>query len=369
MIRLYPSKVRLGAAGLLTACLASFVALECHAKKSEPKQQSLNADTSAHAVAPDTAERSSMFTRRPLVNLRVDIEQCSYQLFLNGGLVTSNLEGNAHEEQPVNHWLHTGSNELQVYMYKSNDEPDACDVKVAVTVKDNDNDQIPQGTALVLAHSAKGAKAGSPTKGSSPPGLFDSHQGFRASDKGDVRVGPAKIVHLTGKGSLIYVLGRTFEVQLPFPDWAFFRGEKMKQWWEFESEKAMDPAYDEILGAYRKVWSFLQKRDVNGFLDACEERSREVDLAYYKQPGETRTGLRKDLENAMNDPKFELATVENRPGKFWRYTVGSTGKVIALTQGDRGSPIFRFQMKDGTPFSLIFPVVFRKEGNRYIVTR
>jgi hypothetical protein len=311
-----------------------------------------------------------MFARRPLINLKVDIEQCSYQLFLNGGLVTSNLEGNpAHEDQPVNHWLRTGSNEIQVYMYKAADEQDECNVKVAVTAKDNDDDKIPLATALVLAHSAKAAAAGSPTQGSSPPGLFDSHQGFRASDKGDLRVGPAKIVHLTGKGDQIYVLSRTFEVQLPFAGWAFFRGDKLKQWWEFENEKAMDPAYEAVLAAYRKVWSLLQKRDVTGFLDACEERSREIDLAYYKQPGETRAGLRKELESTVEDSTLELASVENRPGKFWKYTVGSTGTLIALTQGDRGSPILRFQMKDGTPFSLIFPVVFRKEGDRYIVTR
>jgi hypothetical protein len=49
--------------------------------------------------------------------------------------------------------------------------------------------------------------------------------------------------------------------------------------------------------------------------------------------------------------------------------VGSTGKLIALARSDRGSSILRFGMKNGTPFSLVFPVVFRKQGNAYIVTR
>jgi hypothetical protein len=40
-----------------------------------------------------------------------------------------------------------------------------------------------------------------------------------------------------------------------------------------------------------------------------------------------------------------------------------------LTQGPRASPIFRFQAKDDTPFSLVFPVMFRKDGARFIVTR
>jgi hypothetical protein len=309
-----------------------------------------------------------MYAPRPLVNLKLDSEQCAYQLWVNGGLVTSNLESNAaHEEQPINHWLRSGANEIQVYVYKPADEPDRCDIKLTVNVKDNDHEALPGATAFVLAHSAKAAAAGAPTQGSSPPGVFDSHQGFRSSEKGDVRVGPAKLVQLTGVGSEIHVLSRPFNTPLPFPEWAFFRGEPMKQWFEFETKEKRRPSYEEILGAYQKIWQLLQKRDVKGFLAACEERSREIDLAYYKQPGETAARLRKDLESAMGDADFELATLDG-PG-VWKYTVGSTGKLLALTQGTTGSPILRYQMKDDTPFSLIFPVVFRKEGGRFIVTR
>jgi hypothetical protein len=221
----------------------------------------------------------------------------------------------------------------------------------------------------VLAHSAKAAAAGTATLGSSPTGTFDSHLGFRASNKGDMRVGPAKIEHLTGEGSEIHILSRTFDIQVPFPEWAFFHGDKVRQWFEFESREARQPTFQEILGAYRKVWGLLQKRDVKGFLDVCEERSREIDIAYYKAPGETRAGLQKSIESAMNDPEYDLASVEPSAGKTWKYMVGSTGKLIALARSDRGSSILRFGMKNGTPFSLVFPVVFRKQGNAYIVTR
>lgn len=358
--RRLPSMAAIG----LVVCLSH----DCHARKRESEHETLPSNTPAISSAASPAERLPMIARRPLMSLRIDTEHCAYLLFVNGGLVTANIDGDAaHEDQPINHWVHTGSNAIDLHMYKPGDEPDLCDVKIGVTVKDNDNDKVPSLTALVLAHSAKAAAAGSPTQGSSPPGTFDSHQDFRPSNKGDLRVGPAQLVHLTGNASEIHVLSRTFDVQLPFPEWAFFRGEKLRQWWEFKNREERQPTYEEILGAYRKVWSFLQKRDINGFLDACEERSREIDMAFYKQSGETRARLRKDLESAMNDPEFELTTLDVKGS--WKYTVGSTGKLIALTQGNQASPIFRFQMKDGTPFSLIFPVVFRKEGDRYIITR
>lgn len=370
MVSPYSRNVRPRLTCLVAIVLVSCLAFDCHARKPEPKNENLPSNTPTLAVssAASPAERLPMIVQRPLINLRIDTEHCAYLLFVNGGLVIANIDGNAaHEDQPINHWVHSGSNSIDLHMYKPGDEPDLCDVKIDVTVKDNDNDQLPALTALVLAHSAKAAVAGSPTRGSSPPGTFDSHHGFRPSDKGDLRVGTVKLVHLTGNASEIHVLSRTFDVQLPFPEWAFFRGEKLRQWWEFKDRQERQPTYEEILGAYRKVWSFLQKRDVNGFLDACEERSREIDIAYYKQAGETRARLRKDLESAIKDPAFELATLDG--AGFWKYTVGSTGKLIALTQGNQASPIFRFQMKDGTPFSLIFPVVFRKEGDRYIITR
>jgi hypothetical protein len=71
----------------------------------------------------------------------------------------------------------------------------------------------------------------------------------------------------------------------------------------------------------------------------------------------------------MKDSTLALRTVDNTPGKYWKYSVGSKGNLIALATGTTLSPILRYEMKDDTPFSLIFPVVFRKEGKRFIVTR
>ncbi len=175
------------------------------------------------------------------------------------------------------------------------------------------------------------------------------------------------IVQLAGRGSEVHVLSRSFEAQLPFPEWAFFRGEKLPQWFEYPNDEALLPDYKRILGAYEQLWALLEKRDVNGFVDACEERSREIDIAFYKKAGETRQALRESLESDLHDPEYELARLDG-PG-YWRYAVGSTGKVLQLASGKRLSPILRLEMKDGTEFSLIYPVAFRKEGDRFIVTR
>ena len=68
------------------------------------------------------------------------------------------------------------------------------------------------------------------------------------------------------------------------------------------------------------------------------------------------------------DTDLELATLDSGDG-IWDYSVGSTGQLLALTQGPRASSILRFQVKSDVHFNHVFPVVFRKESDRYIVTR
>jgi hypothetical protein len=325
--------------------------------------------TSGTAATAGENKRPHMKIGAPLVGLRLDGEDCSYVVYVNGGLVASNLDGTpVAEEYPINQFLRSGENELAVHIYRSREtDPDTGELKVAIKVGDADDEKRPAATALTLAFAAKAA--GDRTGGSSPAGTFDSEHGYRPNDHGDVTVGKVAVKQLPGRGSVIHALTRTFSMHLPFPEWAFFKGEKVKQWWEFKDDQEKEPTYLEIQKAYGELQSLLAKKDVDAFLDACEERSREIDTAYYKKPGETRAALKQQLEAAINDPKVALIPVIKPAGKHWRYTVGSTGKIIGLTTGSRASPIIRFEMKDDTPFSLIFPVFFRKEGKRYIVTR
>ncbi len=326
----------------------------------------------AGAKAPNSkrAERVTMIPARPLLNLRVDIESCQYDLFVNGGLVMRNMEGTpAHEEQPINHFVRSGSNEIEVLIYVDPDAPDTCEAKVALVIKDAEHEEAPGVTALVLGHTAK-AGAADPTAGSTPAGVFDSRHGFeKPADKGDFKVGRASLRHLPTHRDPLDMLSRSFDLHLPFPEWAFFKGDKMKQGWEYETKDALKAGYAKVLPAYVQLASLLEKRDVNGYLDACEERSHEIDLAFYKSAGETRRRLAQELTTAFKDPTLKLEPTTPPPGKFWSYSVGSQGNLIALTQGSRGSSVIGFESTNGSLYRLGFPVVFRKQGDRFIVTR
>ncbi len=324
----------------------------------------------AKGANPKRAERVTMIPARPILNLRIDIEACQFDLFVNGGLVMSNIQGTPiHEEQPINHFARSGSNDIDVLIYVDTDAPDACEAKVSLVIKDAANDQAPGVTALALGHSAK-AGAADPTAGSTPAGVFDSRRGFeKPADKGDVKVGPARLRHLPTFRDPLDMLSRSFDMHLPFPEWAFFKGDKMKQGWEYETKDALKAGYAQVLAAYVQLASLLEKRDVNAFVDACEERSHEIDLAFYKSPGETRSRLAQELKTALADPTLAQEPKQPPPGRFWKYAVGSKGNLIGLTQGDRGSAVIGFHSNNGNLYRLGFPVTFRKQGDRFIVTR
>lgn len=363
---------------MAVATLVVMVAFACRSRESSEPPPSPNATSAssgnAGAASSTTADvprpsedKSKMMQGKPLFDVRLDIENCPHDVYVNGGLVERNLEETpSHIEYPVNHYLRSGRNELEVHMIKQEDEPYECDVKVALRYKDEsappDAEPI---TLLTLVHDAKTALANDLAQGSSPSGAYDSRTGLPRVG-GDLQVGVATVASLPADAQ---VLSRSFDVGLPFPEWAFLRGEKMTLDWKFTRRSELNRAHDTLLARYTELHALLAKHDVDGFLDACEERSRELDIAYYKSPGETRRGLERQLRAAMTDQDLELADLSKDPGARWGYFVGSTGTLAMLTQGTRASPIFRFQAKDDTPFSLVFPVMFRKDGTRFIVTR
>jgi hypothetical protein len=303
----------------------------------------------------------------PLVDLRIDIEQCFYIVYVNGGVVASDMGGRpAHEDDPINHFVRSGDNELTVYMLEG-DEPTKCDVKVAVNVSDSEDESGRKATALTLAYAGEKGNPAERIHASSSAGLFDSNQTYKKSDRGDLAVGPVQVKEFGGRSYKVRALSRSFSLQLPFPEWAFFKGEKLREGWEYQSDAEMDAVSAEIQAAYASLHDMLEKKEIDRFLDACEERSQEIDLAFYKARGATRARLRKDIEAAIGDPAYKLKPVV-RTGKHWTYNIGSTGKLISLTTGARSSAILRFT-SETSDLDLIFPVTFRKEGSRFIVTR
>lgn len=351
------------------AAWALLAAIACRSATSEPPSEATHANQ-ASATLVKAENTVSAIPGKPIFDLRLDIEGCPHDVYLNGGLVERNLDPTpAHIEYQVNHFIRSGKNELEVQLIQMSDEPLECDVKVALRWKDEaaPPDAVPV-TLLTLVHDAKTAPVNDPTAGSSPSGSFDARTGV-GQDGGALRVSAATLAPLAPNADAVRVLRRSFELPLRFPEWAYLRSDPLTLDYQFQTPDEERVAYEALLARYDELHALLAKGDIDGFLDACEERSREVDIAFYKPPGSTRRALEAQLKNAMTDANFVLADLRKDAGKRWGYFVGSQGSLAALTQGTRASTIFRYQMKDGSAFSLVFPVFFRKENGKFIVAR
>lgn len=303
---------------------------------------------------------------RPVLSLSLAIEGCAYEVYFNGGLVTCDLGGgSAREEQPINHLARSGVNDVEVWLYKNAPHEDSSVAKVELTVNDASTLDAQARSLFTLSHSATVLRAGGPAATGSPAGRFDSARNLQSSDRGDVLVGPALGAAMAPPNDNIFVLKRTIELPMPLPAWAFLSGERLPQWFETSSEE-LDGIHDGLLAAYQRLRDSLVRRDVAGFLRACELRSREIDAAYYQTPGTTEARLRTVIQDSLANPDMTLAPV-TPPGQ-WQYTLGSRGQLVALTDGEYASPILRFQ--HGEPgLARIFPVTFMRRDGKYIVAR
>jgi hypothetical protein len=356
---------------LALACLLAAPAAGCRGSSTAPAPTSATPDP--QALKP---KEKSMFFGQPVVSVKLEFFDCVYRLYINGGHVATDRSAMPlHEEQPINQWLRSGVNEIELHLFKQPVEgvpPDrytlgeATRATVALTVKPASRPDDPGTQIASLAYSLA-AREPDRTASSSPAGRFDSTRNLARHDSGDVEVGPVQVAELPRGVGII--LKRTVKIPLPFRPWAFFRSEKMIHPLEQKPEYTQK-LYGELLGAYEVVWKGLAGKDLDRVISLFEERSREIDEAYYKPTGSTQQRLREMLQESMNDRSLALAPIRGSKGGYWDMDVGPPGTLLGLMRGDRGSAIIRFADKDPDGItSMVFPIFFRREHGQYIITR
>lgn len=127
-------------------------------------------------------------------------------------------------------------------------------------------------------------------------------------------------------------------------------------------------AHDSLLKQYEVIWNALQSREIERIMPLFEERSSETDRAFYHPPGTTQAKLRVAFEEMLSDPTRTLHPLRKKKG-IWAYEVGPSGKLMRLTYGPRSNAIIFYEHAKIPDFRTEFPIVFRKKGDKYIVSR
>ena len=196
---------------------------------------------------------------------------------------------------------------------------------------------------------------------------MDSKNGFAPANKGDVLIGKAKKEPFQEGGAIV-----TRSITLPevgLPEWKFFTSDNITNLSGVDIEARLDQETSdrlkkELLPIYRKIWSALEARKVEEVLPLFEERNIETDAAFFKKPGETGTMLAKELEESASDPKKKLWPITDDNVIIQLY---DNNKLVRLSQNNR-KPLLSFDhVTDKVAYH--YDVIFRKSGNKWIITR
>ena len=316
------------------------------------------------------SRRNNVLMEKPYFSISLESDLCMGYFLLNGQLLYAAEMAPVKVDLPVNHWIRKGENELMMMLAPVDEQgnfgkfPRNMKCTMTLRVRESGSNSGENVTIAALKFAAK-----DPTgiKGNTPEGRLDSKNGFAPANKGDVLIGKAKKEPFQEGGAIV-----TRSITLPeigLPEWKFFKSDNITNLSGVDIEGRLDKETSdrlkkELLPIYRKIWSALEARKVEEVLPLFEERNEETDAAFFKKPGDTGTMLAKELKDRASDPNNKLWPITDDNVIIQLY---DNNKLVRLSQNN-GKPLLSFDdVKVHVAYH--YDVIFRKSGNKWIITR
>lgn len=306
-----------------------------------------------------------MLLNKPYFTLSLNMHDCRYAVKVNGVLVQENKDGLSLKVNiPINHWLRTGSNELSLAILTFQGKrplSTTARCEVNLQVRPDDGTEAQTATISRLVFSGKMASVGKGIEESSPAGSYDSKHQFHAARNGDVTISETTIEphHEDNKSK---VARQKISLPTPFPEWAFFKSDTLP-----EVDSMPDAEYDRYVEGlavyYKRIYDALKNKNVDSIMPMFEERNRETDQAFFYLPGTSAKKLASAYKAAVNDPNLELLGV--KADSLLTHTHDNHKLVQLIRESDHSAIVFN--LRGGGSES--YPIIFRKQGDKWIITR
>lgn len=318
----------------------------------------------------ENPRRNNMLTEKPYFSVSLETDLCTGYLLLNGQLLYAVEMMPVKFDLPVNHWIRKGDNELVMMLAPIDEQGNfgkfPRNTKCTMTLRVRQSGSS-LGENLTIAALTFTAKDPTGIEGNTPEGRLDSKNGFAPADKGDVLIGKAKKEPFQEAGAIV---SRSITLpEIGLPEWRFFKSDNITDLSGVDIEGRLDKETSgrlkkELLPVYRKIWSALKARKVDEILPLFEERNEETDAAFFKKPGDTGTKLAKELKDRVSDPKFKIWPIKDDNVIIQLY---DNNKLVRLSQNNR-KPLISFDHKTDK-VAYHYDIIFRKSGNKWIITR
>lgn len=312
-----------------------------------------------------------MKIEKPSYYIKLNMVQCPRLVSINGiELERDFSRSNTHAEYPINPYIKNGENSFELvvgeqdFMKEKTGGNSKCVVNLLVRGYVG-NDKVEYNITDIVYTPNYSGDAQDLYKQSSKSGKFSFGTGgeiIESTGSPDFEVEDITLapIYMNGAGA---TFRRSFDAVVPFPEWEFFKGEKI-----FETPMAREN-YSEnktlVLGLVSDIRGVLETRDLERILPLFELRSKELDLAFYKEKGETLRELRRSLEVIFNK-KFPMS--EMKEPKYLQLLVSYDGKLVSIVNGGNmtGTVYYRDTETDTFTFYTIW---WMKKDGKWIVAR
>jgi hypothetical protein len=300
----------------------------------------------------------SILNQKPVFTINFHATGARYRLYLNGVLIErqGSSQGQNSYEIPVNHWMRSGENTLDLAVYpnkEGEDIPPSSQIKALLQVRNFGE----QENHTLGGFTFSGANYISAVLDKAYQRDIEK---FIPVEAGGVVVSELAVIEDTPyDGAQKYSL--TIEVPSNLPLWAFFNSDGVPDFMVVTDEE-YGRLRLELYEILRNIQDHLEQGKVDDIMPLFAERNRETDLAFYKEEGQTERELHSDFTNDI--PTLNMIDLDDRSSA---YESEENLKLTSSFRGDRTNAISG-NLKSGSG-NLSFPIMFRKEDGKWIITR
>ena len=302
---------------------------------------------------------------RPFYMIEAEGKNSGVVVYLNGVKVYRDISAGSYGAQTfVNDFIKDGLNQLRIELIGRRKESYKLDPKTEckVSLVKSLRRQKSLITTIVYDQTENNR-----TQGTREEGFYDSHKNYERSFKGDTLISSLELQPYSsfGHSKGVYLEQNITIEEKAFPLWHFLSSEDitpkaLKYMSDEEYDKTRASAKIQALyKVYKEIHDALKRKDVEFVIELMKERNEELDLAYFKTKGHTEKEMREDLEEMVNNSKFEL--LEYVPSDYYPYMDESL-KLMYIEA-------IIYNRKAPDEGSIKYPMIFRYESGKWILTR
>ena len=306
----------------------------------------------------ETKLADSILNKKPVFKLMIHSVGTRYEILLNGVMVHDDDSGAGQitTSLPINHWMRSGENSLELVVYPDDEGipiNEKSEVNAEIYVH---NDDVEEQQYRIGGFNFKGL--GHIPESDLLEYRLDAEL-FTHDDEGEVIAQEVEITEDSFfKGVLEYK--QIFTIPNNLPLWAFFNSDDVPNDPDLSEEE-----YWALSAELRDHLKMIQDKLIAGEVDVVmplfEERNNELDKAFYYSSGVMQAKLKDAFETDI--PQLDMLALE---GRYVSYVNEKNLKLASVYRNRK--PAISGNYKEVTG-SLKFPIMFRKQDGKWIITR